>query len=188
MSIRTAILVDEINAMHQIHSLNIEGINPWVSFFETIKNLLEAEYGEIDCHYHFYGAIHPKEIDKQRFYDRKRFFEALQKDGIQVHKGICQQDFTTGRLQEKCVDVLLALDIVEFAREKYDLLFIFSGDTDLIPAVKRAKKHSKVIAIIKDGWPAKYMRQYVDSVVSLEMVINLIDKTNIMKKTVRNIT
>lgn len=182
MTIRAAILVDEINAMHQLHSMDILGIRPWKAFFEAVNSVLLSDYGEVDCHYHFYGAVPPKEIDERRFYDRTRFFDALRKDGIKAQKGICQPDPTSGKLQEKGVDVLAALDLVEMARNQYDLLFIFSGDADLVPAVQRARKYSKVVAIIKDGWPAKYMRENVDGVIPLELVVGLIDQNHLIPK------
>lgn len=179
MSIRAAILVDEINAIHQLHSMDILGIRPWRVFFEAVRSVLQSDYGDVNCHFHFYGAIPPKDVDERRYYDRTRFFDALKKDGINTHKGICQLD-PTGRLQEKGVDVLAALDIVEFSRDRYDILFIFSGDADLVPAIQRARKHSKVVAIIKDGWPARYIRENVDGVIPLELVIGLIDKPNLI--------
>lgn len=179
MSIKAAILVDEINAIHQLHSLDIQGIRPWRAFFEAVNSVLLNDYGDVSCQYHFYGAIPPKDLGKNRNYDRSRFFDALKKDGIQTHKGFCQLD-PTGRLQEKGVDVLLALDMVEFARDNYDMLFIFSGDADLVPAVQRARKHTKVVAIIKDGWPARYMRENVDRVIPLELVVELIEKSKLV--------
>lgn len=181
MTIKAAILVDEINAIHQLHSMNIQGIRPWVSFYEAVHSVLKSDYGDVNCEYHFYGAIPPKKLDEKRYYDRTRFFDALKKDGIHTHKGICQPD-PNGRLQEKGVDVLAALDIVEFAREQYDILFIFSGDADLVPAVERARKYSKVVAIIKEDWPARYMRESVDRVIPLDILIELIDKAHLVPR------
>lgn len=181
MTIRAAILVDENNAVHQLHAMGILGIRPWKAFFEAVNKILVAEYHEVECHYHFYGAMPPKEIDQPRYYGRKRFFNALQRDGIKVQKGICQPDPSSGKLQEKGVDVLAALDIVELARDqRYDILLVLSGDADLVPAIQRARKHSKVVAIIKDGWPAKYMRAHVDGVIPLLSVVSIIDPTNLI--------
>ncbi|MGV2885895.1 NYN domain-containing protein [Paenibacillus taichungensis] len=182
MTIRAAILVDEINAMHQLHSMDILGIRPWRAFFEAVNSVLKSDYGDVECHYHFYGAIPPKDVDERRYYDRTRFFDALRKDGIKSQKGICQPDPSSGRLQEKGVDVLLSLDIVDLARDQYDILFVFSGDADLVPAVQRARRHSKVVAIIRDGWPAKYMRENVDGVIPLELVVGLVDRNNLIPK------
>jgi uncharacterized LabA/DUF88 family protein len=180
VSIKTAILVDEINAIHQLHAMGIYGVRPWRAFFDALSSVLRNEYGPIECDYHFYGAVPPREVDPVRYHDRTRFFKALKRDGIYVHKGICQSDPATGVLQEKGVDVLLALDLVEFAQNCYDLLFVFSGDADLVPAVRRARKRAKVAAILLDKVPARYMRENVDSVIPLHLVINVIDQSHLI--------
>lgn len=175
-----AILVDEINAMHQLHAMGVLGIRPWRAFYEAVSSLFEMEYGDVNSRYHFYGAIPPKEVDEQKFYDRTRFFCALKKDGIYVRKGICQPG-PSGRLQEKGVDVLAALDIVELAKD--NMLCVFSGDADLVPAIQRARKQTKVVAILKEDWPARYMRSNVDEVLPLERIIEKIEKSNLVPLT-----
>jgi uncharacterized LabA/DUF88 family protein len=186
MSIRAAILVDEINAVSQFHSMDILGIRPWKAFFDALSSVLKLDYGEVECDYHFYGAIPPRDVDERRYFDRTRFFDALKKDGIRVHKGICQP--SPNGLTEKGVDVLVALDLVEFAREQYDMLFVFSGDADLVPAVQRAKRTSKVVAILRDGWPAKYMRENVHGEIPLDLIVGLIEKKLIIPKNPSNAT
>jgi len=182
MTIKAAILVDEINAMHQLHSLGILGIQPWKSFYEAVNSVLKTDYGEVECDFLFYGAVPPRNVDERRYHDRTRFFDQLRRDGIKVQKGICQVDPQSGRLQEKGVDVLAALDIVDLARDHYNLLFIFSGDADLVPAIQRAKKYSKVVAIVKEGWPAKHIRDNVDGIIPLELAVGLIDRKHIIPK------
>jgi uncharacterized LabA/DUF88 family protein len=163
---KAAILVDEINAVSQLHTLGIEGIRPWKKFYEAIHSVLKKDYG--DCHvtYHFYGAIPPKHVDKEKFYLRTRFFSALERDGIQTHTGYCQT--VAGGLQEKGVDMLVGLDMYQFSLNQYDLLFIFSGDGDIVPAVERAQANgSKVVAVLGEQQPASLMKRLVDGVVHL---------------------
>ena len=46
---------------------------------------------------------------------------------------------TTWRAQEKGVDVMLAVDVVDMARtDAYDTAVVFSADTDLLPALEAA--------------------------------------------------
>ncbi|MDQ0255518.1 uncharacterized LabA/DUF88 family protein [Evansella vedderi] len=178
---KAAILVDEINAVSQLHALGIEGIRPWKKFFEAIHNVLKRDYGQCNVDYHMYGAIPPKHVDKQRYFNRKRFFSALDKDGIKVHKGLCHQ--SNGSLEEKGVDVMLSLDLYEFSLKHYDLLFVFSGDGDIVPAVERAQKNgAKVVAILSEKQPAKFMKRVVDGVVPLEGVIDLIDEQYVVRR------
>lgn len=54
---------------------------------------------------------------------------------------------TSGK--EKEVDVKLAVDIVDFAhRNKYNQLFLFSGDADFMHAIVCARRLNKQIAIL----------------------------------------
>jgi len=117
----------------------------------------------------------------EKFYLRKRFFSALEKDGINVHIGYCQP--FGGALQEKGVDMLVGLDLFQFSLNRYDLLFIFSADGDLCPAVQRAQEHgSKVVAILSERQPATLMKKLVDGVVPLEAVIDLIDDKHLIRR------
>lgn len=101
---RAAILVDEINAISQLHNCNIEGIRPWKRFYEAIHSILVHDYGDCHVSYHMYGAIPPKHMDKEKHFLRKRFFEALEKDGINTRKGYC---FSSEEgFQEKGVDMV----------------------------------------------------------------------------------
>lgn len=177
--VKAAVMVDEINAMNQLHSLGIEGIQPWKSFFEALEKVLKLDYLTIEVHYHIYGAIVPRYIDYDTYFKRKRFFEALERDGINVHRGFCEK--REDGLTEKGVDVLLALDLLEMAQKGYDLLLVFSGDADVVPAIKRAQKAgAKVIAILSKGHKAKSVKDTADAVVTLESLIELIPKGNIV--------
>lgn len=135
---KAAILVDENNAICQLHSLGIEGIKPWKKFYESIHSILVHDYGLCSVSYHLYGAIPPKYLDKDRHFLRKRFFRALQKEGIFTHLGFVYN--SKDGFREKGVDMLLGLDVYQFSLEGYDLIFVFSGDSDLVPAIQRLKK------------------------------------------------
>nr|WP_245203703.1 NYN domain-containing protein [Ammoniphilus resinae] len=168
--------------MSQFHGLGIEGIRPWKVFFQALHSVLTGHYGNCEVSYHFYGAIPPKHVDKERFYNRTRFFSALQKDDIAVHTGYCHVS-ENGEMFEKGVDMALGLDLYDLSLDKHDLLFIFSGDADLGPAIERAQKRgSKVVAILSERQPAKLIKKLVDGVVPLEAVIDLIDANYIVHR------
>ena len=59
---KAAILVDEINAMVQLHDIGIHGIRPWVEFYRAIGKVLTKDFGEAEVGYHFYGSLPPKEV------------------------------------------------------------------------------------------------------------------------------
>jgi uncharacterized LabA/DUF88 family protein len=177
--VKAAVMVDEINSMNQFHRLGIEGIQPWKSFFEALEKVLKLDYPDIEMSCHIYGAIVPRYIDHNTYFKRKRFFEALERDGIQVHRGFCVK--REDGLTEKAVDVMLALDLYESAQRGYDLLIVFSGDADVAPAIKRAQKiGSKVVAVLSQGQKAKIVKDTADAIITLESLIELIPKGNIV--------
>ena len=174
-----AILIDEMNAMHQLQMLGIHGLNTWKSFFNTIKRELTNDFNnEISVDYHFYGCLPPEHYDRIRYHDRKRFFTRLQHDGIHVHQGLCLVD--QGNLREKGIDLMIGLDLYEFSLNHYDLLFLFSGDADLIPAIERAKKHSKVVTILCKHMISRHVRNAADGVLYLEKLLEK-DQNNLIK-------
>ena len=85
---------------------------------------------------------------------RKQFsrWESItSKNGPKIE--ICTRplDYRTGRPREKGIDVLLALDLAFGARDKdFDVAVLFSGDSDLLPALERA--HSFGVACEAAAW------------------------------------
>lgn len=175
---KVGILIDEMNAVSQLHNIGIEGISPWKKFYEAISKILERDYGTIECTYHFYGALPPKYANIERYNNRSNFFNALIRHGIDVQKG--KSEFQKGILVEKGVDCLISMDMLEKSID-YDMLFLFSGDSDLVPAVMRAKKNTKVYAILNKQQPARYIKEAVDAVVPLEAILGTIDEKYIIK-------
>ncbi|GGG18592.1 NYN domain-containing protein [Paenibacillus abyssi] len=182
---KAAILVDEINAVKQLHEIGIQGIRPWVQFYRAIHTVLRKDFGQADVGYHFYGSLPPKDVAGSKYFDRKRFFQALERDGIQVHQGICISD-RTGNLMEKGVDMSIGLDLFEFSLNEFDLLFVFSGDTDLVPAIQRAKLRSKVVAVVSRLQPARLFKEMADGILFLEDVIGLIGKEHLIPRKQNN--
>jgi uncharacterized LabA/DUF88 family protein len=177
---KVAILVDEINAISQLHGIGIQGIRPWKAFYESLYSVLRQDYGICEVQYHFYGAIPPKNVNREKHFTRTRFFQALKRDHIHVHQGYCCVSHE-GKLSEKGVDVALSLDLYDLSLEKFDLLFVFSGDADLGPAIERAKKKgSKVVAILSEKQPASIVKRLSDGIVPLEAAIQLIDEKHIV--------
>ncbi|MES2971514.1 MAG: NYN domain-containing protein [Patescibacteria group bacterium] len=74
--------------------------------------------------------------------NQQRVFEQLRRQNIEIVKGyLLERD---GKFFEKGVDVRLAVDIVSGAFDKkYDVAFVISSDTDLIPAIMKAKSYKR---------------------------------------------
>ena len=100
---------------------------------------------------YFYASYSPKSkkpTKKQKLYLKNEalFYRSVKKTKNTVFFSGYRSK-TTGK--EKEVDVKLAVDIVDFAhRNKYNKLFLFSGDADFMHALICATKLNKKIAIL----------------------------------------
>jgi uncharacterized LabA/DUF88 family protein len=76
--------------------------------------------------------------------NQQRLFEQLRHQQIHLVKGyLLERD---GKFFEKGVDVRLALDIVTMAQDrKYDVGYVVSSDTDLIPALQAAQARKREV-------------------------------------------
>ena len=69
-----------------------------------------------------------------------------------------QLDYRTGQAREKGIDVLLALDLAFGAADRdFDVVVLFSGDSDLLPALERA--HASDVACETAAWTGGGRRQ-----------------------------
>ena len=67
-------------------------------------------------------------------------------------------DYRTGRPREKGIDVMLALDLAfGAANGDFDVVVLFSGDSDLLPALERA--HALGVACETAAWTGGRRRQ-----------------------------
>lgn len=174
--IKAAILIDENNLVSQLKMMGIQGLHPWGSIREVMKELLQREYGPTEVVYHYYGAAAPLNKNIKEHYNRKRFFQALRKDNIIVHEGRCISN--NSRWEEKGIDVMIALDVVELSKTQ-NIIFLFSGDSDLAPAVERVKGPCKIVSVISSQLTSRWLKKVSDSVLPLEALIEIMDKSNI---------
>lgn len=76
--------------------------------------------------------------------NQQKLFEQLRHQNIALVKGYLLE--RGGTFFEKGVDVRLALDIVTMAQDRqYDVAYVVSSDTDLIPAMVKAMKLKKEV-------------------------------------------
>jgi len=116
-------------------------------FIKQIETKLKVRFNKI-CFYTSYSPKLRKPTKKQKLYLKNEalFYRSVKKTKkVAFFKGYRSK--TSGK--EKEVDVKLAVDIVDFAhRDKYDQLFLFSGDADFMHAVVCARRLNKKIAIL----------------------------------------
>lgn len=172
---RSAILVDEMNIMGQLHRIGVQGINPWNAFYESLQR-----YIGYPSEKHLYGANVPELTHPERHTKRAGFFRALGRDDIQVHEG-----FTVvsdgNKFIEKGVDVMLAMDLAIFAMDGTQDIIVCSGDSDLVPAIKRAQMYgARVHVVVSKNIPAAMITEIADVVIRLEDVLSWIEPQHIL--------
>jgi len=80
--------------------------------------------------------------------DQQRLIGKLQQQNINISSGqvIRHPDKT---YHEKGVDVKIAVEMIRFARQnKYDIAYLLSSDTDLVPAVEEVQAIGKTVQYI----------------------------------------
>lgn len=88
------------------------------------------------------------EKSEKMYADQQKLIAKLQQQKIVVTLGqmIQHPDKT---YHEKGVDVRLAVEMIRFARENmYDAAYLFSSDTDLVPAVEEVKLLGKKVVYV----------------------------------------
>ena len=107
------------------------------------NHLIEINY--------YIGAIKQKRDDEKSaimYSNQQRLFRKLQQQGIIISLGqiIKHPDNT---YHEKGVDVKIAVEMIRFARQnKYDIGYLLSSDTDLVPAIEEVKDIGKEIQYV----------------------------------------
>lgn len=134
-----------IDGRNLYHSLEEHGID---AYNFNYKGLVEKVVsGREIVAIKYYCARYPIELDANKHHRDHALYQELEKQGLQVHEGKFKITQDTGRkfAQEKGVDVLLATDLVfdSFLTAQpggVEDYYIFSLDTDLLPAVRRVKE------------------------------------------------
>eukprot|EP00966_Prymnesium_polylepis_P261136 6031926-Prymnesium_polylepis.1 len=74
---------------------------------------------------------------------RMRMFQQMERANFEVHMS------TTTGVQEKCVDIALAVEMMHYASidGAYDCAVLLSGDKDFMPALSRIRQKGKRVAI-----------------------------------------
>ena len=99
---------------------------------------------------YYIGEIkkYPSNQKSQRLYaNQQSLFFNLRKQNIEIKLGYLLM--SNGKYHEKGVDVQIAVDLVRGAiKNEYDICYLISSDTDLLPAIKTAKDEGKKIVYV----------------------------------------
>lgn len=147
---RAAVFIDGSNFYFKLKSL-ISNKTDFIHYHyrELLKDLLNPDERLAYVGYYVGVVRDGKQIsDREKaavlVQNQQRLFEQLRHQNIALVKGYLLE--RGGTFFEKGVDVRLALDIVTMAQERqYDVAYVVSSDTDLIPAMVKAMKLKKEV-------------------------------------------
>ncbi len=149
---RLAVFIDGSNLYFKLKSLGIKNLSKF-----NYRGLVDwlARGREIASVGYYVGAVRAKPDDekgqKLRRAQRDLFnFLNSKQQRIIVHRGYLMKNDNV--YHEKGVDVKIATDLLVGAYENlYDEVIIISSDTDLIPAMEKAKQLGKAVEYIGFG-------------------------------------
>jgi len=103
-----------------------------------------------------YQCSNPTSDEKQRYKAFQKFENFLKKqDNFEIKLGRTEKRGT--EFEQKMVDVLLSIDLVELsARSKISNAILIAGDSDFVPAVKKAKDNGVRTILVCSGNRGQY--------------------------------
>jgi len=153
MNKRAFVFIDGSNFYFKLKelSLRLEGKYSLLNFdFREFAEWLVGNNDLIEVRYYI-GAV-KRQLNNQKsekmYADQQKLIRKLQRQNIDVILGrlIRHPDKT---YHEKGVDVRLAVEMIRFARkDKYDIAYLLSSDTDLVPAVEEVQAFSKTVQYV----------------------------------------
>lgn len=157
---KTFVFIDGSNLYHRIKSITRYFAQETGKEFSTSKFNFRGFCKEIvgdnnllEIHYYIGQIKRPSPNSKnnqkaqQLYDDQQRLTRYLQNESIMVRFGKLIK--SAGSYHEKGVDVQIAVEMIRFARQdKYDVAYLVSSDTDLVPAVEEVKDLGKEVIYV----------------------------------------
>lgn len=118
--------------------------------FRKFSEFLAGENKVIEIHYYI-GAIKRQDNNpksEKMYADQQKLLGKLQQQRVITTMGVLirHPDKT---YHEKGVDVRLAVEMIRFARQnKYDVAYLLSSDTDLVPAIEEVQAFGKAVQYV----------------------------------------
>ena len=164
---RAFVFIDGSNFYHGLKNIALQLTNDTAKQYSISKFkfrafcewLTEAQT-LIEVHY-YVGQVERSRNPKveEMYAAQQRLVGHLQTEGVVVKFGKLMRDHSRAcRYHEKGVDVQIAVEMIRYARlDKYDVAYLISSDTDLVPAVEEVKDFGKEVTYVgvkrqpKDG-------------------------------------
>jgi uncharacterized LabA/DUF88 family protein len=147
MGKRCIILIDGSNFYFKLKDL---GLNQLLEFnFSGFAKMLVGNGNEVTKATYFVGKIRTDGTEKTRrmFDNQQKLIGHLKNHNYKYSLGYLMKN--AGRYHEKGVDVNIAVDLLVATYEDLcDRIILVSSDTDLIPAVDKAKEKGKIVEYV----------------------------------------
>lgn len=143
---RCVILIDGSNFYFKLKDLNLHNLLNF-DFASFAKKL--ADGNQIMHATYYVGKVRTDgtEHTQKLFNNQRKLFAHLKKHKFSYSLGYLMK--SDGKMHEKGVDVNIAVDILVATYENIcDRIILVSSDTDLLPAVKKAKEKGKAVEYV----------------------------------------
>lgn len=168
------VIVDEMNVMHQLHKINVKGMD-WSVFFKLVSCNLNTPTKS------YFACANVLDQQSDFYINRKRFFNSLANSGVTLLQGFTVLDFKRKNI-EKGVSVLIALQLYKESHSGAKDIILCSADSELIPAVLEAQVNgSRVHLIVSNHTPSKELCAVVDRVISLESIVETLSQQSAVR-------
>jgi 6-hydroxy-3-succinoylpyridine 3-monooxygenase len=143
---RCIVLVDGSNFYFKLKDLKLHNL---LGFdFTSFVNKL-ADNSQVISSTYYLGKVRTDgtEHTQKLFNNQRKLFAHLKKHAFSYSLGYLMK--SDGKMHEKGVDVNIALDILVATYENTcDRIILVSSDTDLLPAIKKAKEKGKIVEYV----------------------------------------
>lgn len=147
MNQKCIIFIDGSNFFFKLKDLKLHNL---LNFdFSSFAKMLAGEDGEVVYATYYVGKIRTDGTEKtQRLFDnQQRLLGHLKKHSFKYSLGYLMKN--DGVYHEKGVDVNIAVDMLVATYENLcNRIVLVSSDTDLLPAISKAKEKGKVIEYV----------------------------------------
>lgn len=145
---RIFIIIDGSNFYHRLKELKLRNLLDF-NYQQFADFLLRSKQKELIQAKYYIGAIHVQENNPKSlklYRNQKILLNRLRNHGFKIGFG---HMLKTDKYREKGVDVLMAVDMLISAYEDLcDKIILVSSDTDLIPAIAKAREKGKKVEYI----------------------------------------
>ncbi|MFH1295482.1 MAG: NYN domain-containing protein [bacterium] len=147
MSKRVLVLIDGSNFYNKVKKSLPEVHLSNYDYSGLVKSIISEKSVKI---IYYVGEVkkYPDNKKSETLYaNQQSLFSHLRKQCIEIKLGYLL--ISNGKFHEKGVDVQMAVDMVRGAiKDEFDLCYLISSDTDLLPAIQTAKEEKKKVIYV----------------------------------------